>query len=340
VALLQTVTIAIDVMGGDFGPRATVPAAAQCLADYPEICILLVGDENAIRLHLGKLPQHQQDRIQVIHSSEIVTMDEKPVHALRNKKQSSMYLAIDAVAQGNADACVSAGNTGALMVLSRSLLGMHEGIDRPAFIREIPTLTGHCHVLDLGANVGCDAQHLYQFGVMGSIVARVVDKNPNPRVGLLNVGQEASKGIEQVKEAARLLQGNSQINYIGFVEGDHIFADAADVIVCDGFVGNVALKTSEGLAKMVSLLLTQNFHQNMYTKLVGMLSKPVLNRLVKQIDPKRHNGASLLGLQGTLVKSHGNADVAAYKQAIRRAIHEATSCLPQLIQKDISEINI
>lgn len=339
MALLPKVTIAIDVMGGDHGPRVTVPAALNCLADHPDICIVLVGDEALISSNLGHSPPTVLSRIKIIHSDELVTMDDKPIHALR-KKHSSMYLAINLVADGLADACVSAGNTGALMVLSRSLLGMHEGIDRPPFVREIPTLTGHCHVLDLGANVGCDAAHLYQFGVMGSIVSRVVDNKPNPRVGLLNVGQEESKGIEQVKEAAQLLQQNPRINYIGFVEGDHIFADEADVIVCDGFVGNVALKTSEGLAKMVGRLLERNFQQNLYARVVGLFSKPILHKLVKQIDPKRHNGASLLGLRGTLVKSHGNADIAAYQHAIIRAMNEASSGLPQLIQKEISEISL
>jgi len=307
-------------MGGDFGPPVTVPAAARCLADYPQIHLVLVGDERQLSIYLK--------------------MDEKPTSALRNKKNSSMALAISAVANDQADACVSAGNTGALMAFSRTLLGMHEGIDRPAFIREIPTLRGHCHVLDLGANIGCEAKHLYQFALMGSILCRVVDHNASPRVGLLNVGQEQNKGVEQVKEAAQLLQQHQQINYIGFVEGDHIFSGQADVIVCDGFVGNVALKTSEGLAKMVSQLLDQEFKQSLYAKLVGFLSRPVLKSLVQQIEPKRHNGASLLGLKGILVKSHGNADIAGFQQAIKRAIDEANSTLPQLIQEEISKIEL
>lgn len=337
---MQEVTVAIDAMGGDHGPLVTVPAALKSLTDHPEIRLLLVGDESLLQSHLRQASQQHRQRIEIIHSDEVVAMDEKPANALRNKKQSSMSLAINAVAENRADACVSAGNTGALMALGRSLLGTHEGIDRPAFIREIPTLTGHCHLLDLGANIGCDAKHLYQFGLMGATVSRVVDKLDNPRVGLLNVGQEQTKGVEQVKEAARLLEEHSQINYIGFVEGDHIFADEADVIVCDGFVGNVALKTSEGLAKMVNGLLQQSFGQGLYARLIGQLSKPVLNNLVKQIDPKRHNGASLLGLRGTLVKSHGNADVEGFQQAIKRAMYEAAGCLPQLIHNDISKIDI
>ncbi len=327
-------------MGGDFGPSVTVAAAAECLAEFAQIRLILVGDERRILSSLTASSKPYQDRLEIIHSDEVVMMNEKPANALRNKKQSSMALAIESVASGVAGACVSAGNTGALMALSRSILGMLQGIDRPAFIREIPTLTSHCHVLDLGANIGCDAKHLYQFGVMGSIVARAVDHIERPRVALLNVGQEESKGIDQVREAAKMLLNNPEINYIGFVEGDHIFADEADVIVCDGFVGNVALKTSEGLAKMVSSLLERTFQQNLYSKTLGFLSKPVLKKLVQQIDPKRHNGASLLGLKGTVVKSHGNADVASFKQAVKRALYEASGSLPQLIQKNITEIGI
>lgn len=325
-------------MGGDHGPRVTVPASLACLAENPQLSLLLYGDELIIRSYLQASPYLNTDRLTVIHCEQQVAMDEKPVHALRNKKQSSLYRAVEAIAEGQAQACVSAGNTGALMVLGKALVGMQEGIDRPAFIREIPTLNGHCHVLDLGANIGCDARHLYQFGVMGSIVARVVDEQAIPRVGLLNIGQEESKGVEQVRQAAQLMRADPQLNYIGFVEGDHIFADEADVIVCDGFVGNVALKTSEGLAKMVRHMLMQQFQRNAYTRLIGLLSRPVLYKLVKQIDPKRHNGASLLGLQGTLVKSHGNADVQGFQQAIRRAMQEVANRLPKLIQTEISQL--
>lgn len=335
---MQAITIAVDAMGGDHGPRVTVPAALQCLTEYPEIRLLLVGDRDAIKSHLGASSKQYAHRFEIVHSDEVVAMDDKPANALRNKKQSSMALAIEAVASDKASACVSAGNTGALMVLSRAMLGTHDGIDRPAFIREIPTLTGHCHVLDLGANIDCDAKHLYQFGIMGSIVSQVVDGKESPRIGLLNVGQEESKGVDQVKQASQLFSDNSDINYIGFVEGDHIFADEADVIVCDGFVGNVALKTSEGLAKMVSHLLRSTFQSSAYDRMVGLLAKPVVNKLVKQIDPKRHNGASLLGLRGTVVKSHGNADVAGFRQAVKRAMYEARHNLPQLIQKNISEV--
>lgn len=327
-------------MGGDRGPSVAVKAAIECLAEISALHLILVGNKSSILSSIKSSGLSTQDRIEIVHSDDVVAMNEKPAVALRTKKKSSMALAIKAVKTEKAGACVSAGNTGALMALSRSILGMHQGIDRPAFIREIPTLTGHCHVLDLGANIGCDARNLYQFGVMGSIVSRVVDHIDRPRVGLLNVGQEESKGLDQVKDAAQQLLNNPEINYIGFVEGDHIFADEADVIVCDGFVGNVALKTSEGLAKMVSSLLERTFEQNLYSKAIGLLSKPVLHNLVSQIDPKRHNGASLLGLKGTVVKSHGNADVAGFKQAIKRGYYEARDLLPQLIQDNISKISL
>ena len=233
-------------MGGDFGPSVTVPAAIACLGELPELEFILAGDQPAIESCLPDCGADTSARFEIVATETVVGMNDKPTSVLRNKRDSSMAVAIRAVKDGRAQACLSAGNTGALMVLSRALLGMHEGIDRPAFITEIPTRSGHCHVLDLGANVNCDAEHLYQFAVMGSIVAQVVDDLERPRVGLLNVGQEEIKGSEQVRLAASMLSGQSEINYIGFVEGDHIYFDEADVIVCDGFVGNVALKASEG----------------------------------------------------------------------------------------------
>ncbi len=251
-----------------------------------------------------------------------------------------MALAIEAVKAGQAQACLSAGNSGALMLLGRALLGMQEGVNRPAFMAEIPTISGHCHVLDLGANVNCDAEDLYQFAVMGALVAQAVDSNPRPRVGLLNVGQEEVKGNEEVKLAAHLLAGQDAVNYIGFVEGDHIFSDEADVIVCDGFVGNVALKTSEGLARMINRLLRQVFTQGILSRMVGVLAAPILAKVVTQLDPKRHNGASVLGLKGIVVKSHGNADQASFKQAIKRAVLETEKNVPALIGNNIGKLQI
>jgi glycerol-3-phosphate acyltransferase PlsX len=324
-------------MGGDFGPRVTVPASFEYLSENPRISFTLIGDQAEISSFLPPSSADLADRFSIVHTSDYIAMNEKPSKALRSK-QSSMALALQAVKADQADACVSAGNTGALMVLARASLGMHEGIDRPAFITEIPTEKGGCHVLDLGANVNCEAKHLLQFAIMGSIISQVVDGKDNPRVGLLNVGQEDMKGNNLVKEAAALLCERTSLNYIGFVEGDHIFSDEADVIVCDGFVGNVALKTSEGLAKMINNLLRQTFQQNPYTKLLGLLMKPFLKKMINQIDPKTHNGASLLGLKGIVIKSHGNADAQSFKQAINRAVREVEQHVPGLIQKRISEL--
>ena len=328
---MDKVCVAIDVMGGDFGPRITVPAAISSLAQYPSLHLILVGDQTQISALLGQNTQDFQDRLAIVDAPTTVGMDEKPASALRNKRESSMALAIDAVKSGHAQACLSAGNTGALMALSRLLLGMHAGIDRPAFITEIPTLHGHCHVLDLGANVNCTAENLFQFAVMGSIVSEALDRLSAPRVALLNVGQEEIKGQEQVKQAATLLSAHGNINYVGFVEGDHIFSDEADVIVCDGFVGNVALKTSEGLARMINQFLRQVFKETFLSRLIGRLSKPILAKVIKQIDPKRHNGASMLGLNGIVVKSHGNADAESFRQAIRRAMLEVEKDIPSLV---------
>lgn len=325
-------------MGGDFGPPVTVPAALQYLSTEADVTLLLVGDRERISQHLGDADDSVLRRIEILHSDLVVTMDDKPSSVLRGKSDSSMGLAIQAVKDGRAHACVSAGNTGALMALSRSVLGTYEGIDRPAIITQIPTQKKYCQVLDLGANVQCDAQHLYQFAIMGSLVAQMVDNIPEPRVSLLNVGQEETKGSDQVRDAARLIAADQRLNYVGFVEGDQIFSGEVDVIVCDGFVGNVALKTSEGLVKMALGQLIRAFRRNLYSRLVGVLAQPIINRLAGQLDVRRHNGASLLGVRGTVIKSHGNADQTSFKQAIHRALKEARSQLPQLISDSIGRV--
>lgn len=333
--MTHPVSIAVDAMGGDFGPRITVPAAFTCLSKYPELKLIFTGDQAAIKAALPADAQTFHDRYQIRHTASVVEMDEQPSSALRNKKDSSMAEALKQVKAGEANACVSAGNTGALMALGRSILGTHEGIDRPAFISEIPTLNGHCHVLDLGANLDCTPRQLYQFAVMGSIVSRAVDNCARPRVGLLNVGHEAVKGNELVRETAELLSNQDHLNYIGFVEGDAIFSNQADIIVCDGFVGNVALKTSEGLAKMIRELLLRAMKQNLWIRLVGLMIRPTFKRLSEQIDPKNRNGASLLGLEGIVIKSHGNADHASFCQAVTRAIREVETDVPQLIRDSV-----
>lgn len=325
------VSIAVDAMGGDYGPRVTVPAAFECLINHSELRLILVGDQVAINAALPASARELNTRYSVVHSPSVVAMDEAPSSALRNKQDSSMAKALTLVKEGQASACVSAGNTGALMALGRFLLGTPEGIGRPAFISEVPTLSGHCHVLDLGANLDCTPQQLQQFAIMGSIVSQAVDGCEKPRVALLNVGHEATKGNEQVRETAELLNGLEKLNYIGFVEGSDIFSGRAEVIVCDGFVGNVALKTSEGLANMIGNLLKQALGQNLFTRVLGLLARPTFKKLAEQINPANRNGASLLGLEGIVIKSHGNADQRGFAQAMRRAVREIESNVPELI---------
>ncbi|MFO1404761.1 MAG: phosphate acyltransferase PlsX [Azonexus sp.] len=312
----MTSRIAIDCMGGDHGPSVTVPAALRFLADHPGAKLILVGREEILRTHLAEAAS--DSRLTVVHASEVVEMDESPALALRNKKDSSMRVAINLVKQGEADACVSAGNTGALMAISRFVLKMLPGIDRPAICAPLPTLRGHTHVLDLGANIDCTPQHLLQFGLMGASFVAALDHAERPSVGLLNIGEEDIKGNEVVKGAAELLK-ESGLNFVGNVEGDGIYKGEADLVVCDGFVGNVALKTSEGLAQMLASFLRQEFKRNLLTKLAALVAMPVLNRFKRRVDHRRYNGAILLGLKGISIKSHGSADAFAFSNAIARA---------------------
>jgi glycerol-3-phosphate acyltransferase PlsX len=275
------------------------------------------------------------ERLRIRHASQTVGMDEPPSRAMRNKKDSSMRVAIDLVRAGEAQACVSAGNTGALMATARFVLKTLAQVDRPAIISAIPSLRGQTHVLDLGANVDCSAEHLFQFAVMGSELVSVLDGVPAPKVGLLNIGQEEIKGNEQVKEAHELL-ARSSLNYVGYVEGDDIFLGEVDVVVCDGFVGNVALKTSEGVAKMVSQRLKDQFRRNWLTRLAALVALPVIKRFRKTVDPRRYNGASLLGLRGIVIKSHGGADVLAFENAIEIAEKEIHYNVPQRIAERVA----
>ena len=309
----MTSRIAIDCMGGDHGPSVTVPAALRFLADHPGAKLILVGREEILRTHLAEAAS--DSRLTVVHASEVVEMDESPALALRNKKDSSMRVAINLVKQGEADACVSAGNTGALMAISRFVLKMLPGIDRPAICAPLPTLRGHTHVLDLGANIDCTPQHLLQFGLMGASFVAALEHAERPSVGLLNIGEEDIKGNEVVKGAAELLK-ESGLNFVGNVEGDGIYKGEADLVVCDGFVGNVALKTSEGLARMLASFLRQEFKRNLLTKLAALVAMPVLNRFKRRVDHRRYNGAILLGLKGISIKSHGSADAFAFSNAI------------------------
>ncbi len=333
----MTNQIAIDVMGGDHGAEVTVRAATRFLSRHPSAGLLLVGDQATIERCLADETGVDRDRIEIVHADQVVAMDESPAVALRSKKSSSMRLAIDLVKAGRAQAAVSAGNTGALMATAKFVLKTLPGIERPAICTALPNVSGHTHVLDLGANVDCDAEHLFQFAVMGSVLVEAFDDNPSPRVGLLNVGAEAMKGNDTVKSAAERLE-SGPVNYIGFVEGDDIYKGRVDVVVCDGFVGNVALKSSEGVAKMISHFLRQEFKRGVFSRLAALMAMPVLKRLKKRVDPGRYNGASLLGLQGIVVKSHGGANVEAYGNALDVALREIEKDVPRRIDQRLETL--
>ena len=301
---------------------------------------LVIAFVPAVSAHPGGLDKqggHASGRLRIQHASEIVGMTELPPKALRKKKDSSMRVAINLVKSGEADAVVSAGNTGALMATARFVLKTLPGIDRPAIISAIPSIGGHTHMLDLGANAECTTEQLFQFAVMGSVMANAVHGIEHPRVGLLNIGTEEIKGNEQLQEAARLLS-SSQMNYIGFVEGDDVYLGEVDVVVCDGFVGNVALKTSEGVAKLLGHMMKEEFTRNLFTQASALAAKPVLNALKQRMDPRKYNGASLLGLQGIVLKSHGGADEVAFQHAIETAITEVDKQVPSKISHLLAEV--
>ncbi|HMV05693.1 MAG TPA: phosphate acyltransferase PlsX [Accumulibacter sp.] len=327
----MSIRVAIDCMGGDHGPQVTVPAALELVRTDADVRVILVGRQADIRPLLGEC---SDERVSVRHASEVVAMDESPSFALRTKKDCSMRVAVDLVKQGEADACVSAGNTGALMAISRFVLKMLPGIDRPAICAALPTLTGHTHLLDLGANVDCSPDHLLQFGIMGASLVAAVEHRDRPSVGILNIGEEEIKGNDVVKRAAELL-ASSGLNFVGNVEGDGVYKGEADVIVCDGFVGNVALKTSEGLAQVLATFLREEFKRNLFSRLTALVALPVVKRFKSRVDHRRYNGASLLGLRGIVVKSHGSADAFAFGYALRRAAEEARSGLLARISERI-----
>ncbi|MGE6791916.1 phosphate acyltransferase PlsX [Pseudomonas guineae] len=328
--------IAIDAMGGDFGPHCIVPACISCLAEHPSLHLVLVGQSELVESLIARHPGVDRARLRVEHADEIIGMNDQPALALRSKPDSSMRVGLELVRDGAVQACVSAGNSGALMALSRYVLKTLPGIDRPAMVAAVPTQSGFCHLLDLGANVDCSAEHLYQFAVMGSVTAEVLG-TARPRVALLNVGTEDIKGSQQVKLAAGLLQQANGLNYIGFVEGDGLYRGEADVVVCDGFVGNVLLKSSEGLAVMIAGRIEALFRSSLAARMVGVLALPLLRRLRGELSPAQHNGASLVGLQGIVVKSHGGAGPEGFKSAIRRALLEIEEDLPRRLQSRLAE---
>ncbi len=316
------VRLSIECMGGDHGASVTVPAAVAFARQQPAAQLLLVGREEQIEAHLkGETVDRAQ--LQVVHADEIVAMDDPPAQALRGKRNSSMRVAINLIKEGRADACVSAGNTGALMAISRFVLKTLDGIDRPAIASVLPNQKGGVTtILDLGANVDCTPEHLLQFAVLGSALVAAVDEKERPTVGLLNIGEEVIKGNDVVKRAADLLRA-SPLNFHGNVEGDDIYKGTTDVVVCDGFVGNVALKASEGLAQLLGGMVKEEFTRNSLTRLQALIAYPVLRRFRKRVDPRNYNGASLLGLRGIVVKSHGAADAYAFERAIGRGFEEA-----------------
>jgi len=334
------ITIAVDAMGGDHGLGVTVPATIQFLSQEPAATCVLVGDQSRLEAVLTRHEASKAtlNRIKLLHAGEVIGMDEPVAVALRGKKESSMRHAIECVRDGRALACVSAGNTGALMALSRMLLKTMDGIDRPAIAAQMPNVRGGATmVLDLGANVDCSAEHLLQFAIMGAALSSALDQSRRPSIGLLNIGEEVIKGNDVVKQAGELLR-NSGLNFIGNVEGKDIFSGTVDVIVCDGFVGNVALKTSEGLASMLAQTLREEYGRGLISRIGALVSLPVIQRIRRRMDHRRYNGASLVGLRGIVFKSHGSADQLAFQAALARASHAVERNLLHQIAQTLPEV--
>ena len=331
-------------MGGDQGPLITIPSAIMAINHMPNLHLILCGDTKIITTELAQFNITEQDllnhkQLSILATTQTVEMDDKPAFALRTKKDSSMRKALDLVNSGEAQACVSAGNTGALFSMAHFVLKTLPGVERPALISSLPTHDDDKHVfmLDLGANVFCESHVLYQFGVMGSVMAQQVDGIDNPRIALLNMGEEAIKGSDHIKLAALELAENKAINYIGFIEGSDIFSNKADVIVCDGFVGNVTLKTCEGVARLVYKKSTSIFNQSFLVKLLAAIVKPRLKKMFKSMNPDQYNGASLIGLRGIVVKSHGNANSNAFFSAIMEAVKEVERQVPEKIKHSLEQ---
>ncbi len=348
-------TIAVDVMGGDYGLPVTLPGSVASLMEsmaqagsVSPFELLLVGEQQRVSAALDNLLSRDRlfkkqanqlrERIEIIHADQVVDMDESPRAAMRTKKRSSMRIALDLVKSGHAQAAVSAGNTGALVAISRYLLKTFPNIVRPAIVSKIPTHQGHCYMLDLGGNVDTSARHLYQFAAMGAMLSSALDQVEQPRVGLLNIGEEEIKGNEQVKGAHALLQQAHWLNYIGYIEGDAVYSGVADVVVCDGFVGNVALKSSEGAARFIASVMKDEINRHKRYQLLALLMAPVLKAVKRRIDPGQYNGATLVGLRGNVVKSHGGADEAGFKAAVTLAAQEAEKNIAHLIGERLASL--
>lgn len=324
-------------MGGDFGPSVIVPAALQAVREHSDLSVYLVGSSEILKPYLQKLSVQEDSRVHIIHAPEVIAMDEKPLKALRSKPQSSMRLSLELVRDGKAKACISAGNTGALMALATVLIGTLPGIERPAIVAELPNQKGgETYMLDLGANIEASAEQLTSFAIMGSVLAEA--EIANPKVVLLNIGEEAIKGRDSIKLASEILLNQSELNYQGYIEANHIYTGEADVIVCDGFTGNNVLKASEGITRYLYEQLKDEFSRNWRSRMIAALVKPVLLAFKKRINPDHFNGASLLGLQEIVIKSHGSADEVATRFAINKAIKEIERQVPQKIQVKVARL--
>lgn len=332
----MAIVLSVDAMGGDHGVNVTVPACIKFLKENIEVKLILVGDRDTIYKHIGSALSEYSDRLEVVHSTQVVDMDEPPQSAMRLKKDSSMRIAINQIKEGKAHAIISAGNTGALMAIARYVLRTMNGIDRPAIAKLLPTIKGDVCVLDLGANVESSPEHLLQFGIMGAQLMRAVTQKPSPSVGILNIGSEDIKGHEGIKKASELLR-NSSLNFYGNVEGDDINKGIVDVVVCDGFTGNVALKTIEGVAKMIAFFLKEEFTRSIFSKLMALAAFPVLRKVKQRLDPRKYNGAVLLGLNGLVIKSHGGADEVGFYYAIEQAYHEVNAGVINLLEEFLNQ---
>jgi len=333
----ETITIALDMMSGDHDISSSVPAAWSILKKHNDLSLILVGDENKIEKLLNpEMKKLEGTKYSILHTDEAIKMDDEILVALRTKKKSSMRLGIESVRDKKADACVSAGNTGALMALSKIILKMIDGIDRPAICGALPTKCGSMHMLDLGANVECNSEHLLQFAIMGAALVQSLEISDNPRIGLLNVGSEEFKGNDTIKAASQKIN-ESPLNYIGFVEGDEMFTGNCDLVVTDGFAGNIALKSIEGVANIISHFIKDEFKKSLLTRITALISYPVMRAVKKKMDPRRYNGASLLGLKGIVVKSHGGADSYAFERAINTAYYEVKNNILEQIKTSISK---
>ncbi|MGR3913516.1 MAG: phosphate acyltransferase PlsX [Gammaproteobacteria bacterium] len=339
--LRKMITISIDAMGGDRGLDATVPAALEVLARHAKVRLILVGDARRIESRMEEAQNARRkaralrDRLQIVAASELVGMHESPAYVLRKKKDSSMRVAINLVHDGRADACISSGNTGALLATARFVLKTIRGVDRPAICAALPRMNGHTYVLDLGANVDSPPEILFQFGWMGSMLVNCLENKPRPSVGLLNIGVEDVKGNDVIKAAAELFKRGA-LNYVGYIEADGIYAGNTDLVVCDGFVGNVALKATEGAAQMIMGAIREEFSRNLARRGAGLLAMPALNAIRARLDHRRYNGASLLGLRGTVVKSHGGADAVAFRSAVEVGIQEVQKGLVRSIENALT----